>query len=131
MFPCVLEMVKGAVFMAKNPIIIGCKVKEGVLKEGTPLVVPDKDKGKVIGKVQSMQINNKDVKEVRASDGEFALKLSGDQTITYGRHFDDTNQICSLISRDSLDMLKKFFKDDLKQEDLKLCVKLKKVFDIM
>lgn len=90
-FPCVLEMVKGAVFMAKNPIIIGCTVKEGILKVGTPLCVPDKNIGLRIGTVESMEIQNKPLKEVRAKDGQFALKLAGDSQITYGRHFDDTN----------------------------------------
>lgn len=42
-FPCILEMVPGACFNTKSPIIIGANVKEGVLKVGTPLCVPDKD----------------------------------------------------------------------------------------
>lgn len=42
-FPCILEMVKDACFNQKNPIIIGAKVVEGVLKVGTPLCVPDRD----------------------------------------------------------------------------------------
>lgn len=130
-FPCVLEMVKGAVFMAKSPIIIGCQVKEGVLKVGTPLCVPDKNIGLRIGTVESMEIQGKPLKEVRAKDGQFALKLAGDSQITYGRHFDDTNQIVSMITRDSLDALKAYFKADLEQSDLKLCVKLKKVFSII
>ena len=41
-FPCLLEMVKGAMFHAKDPIIIGVTVKAGILKIGTPLCIPDK-----------------------------------------------------------------------------------------
>jgi translation initiation factor 5B len=41
-FPCVLEIVKDAYFMKRNPIVIGVTVKAGVLKIGTPLCVPDK-----------------------------------------------------------------------------------------
>jgi translation initiation factor 5B len=42
-FPCLLEMIIGAMFHAKDPIVIGVKVKEGVLKVGTPLCIPEKD----------------------------------------------------------------------------------------
>jgi translation initiation factor 5B len=42
-FPCLLEMVKGAVFHVKDPIVIGVNVKAGILKIGTPLCIPGKD----------------------------------------------------------------------------------------
>lgn len=79
-FPCMLEMVKGACFNQKAPIIIGVEVKEGVLKIGTPLCIPDKDCIK-IGKVESMEINKKPVKSCRAGDGSISLKLSGETHI--------------------------------------------------
>lgn len=41
-FPCILEMVKGAIFHVKDPIVIGVTVKAGILKIGTPLCIPDK-----------------------------------------------------------------------------------------
>lgn len=41
-FPCLLEIVKGAVFNSKNPILVGVNVKAGILKVGTPLCIPDK-----------------------------------------------------------------------------------------
>lgn len=41
-FPCILEMVKGAVFHVKDPIVIGVTVKAGILRIGTPLCIPDK-----------------------------------------------------------------------------------------
>lgn len=42
-FPCLLEMVKGAVFHARDPIVIGVNVKGGILKIGTPLCIPEKE----------------------------------------------------------------------------------------
>ena len=36
-------MVPDACFHTSNPIVIGVDVVEGVLKPGTPLVVPDRD----------------------------------------------------------------------------------------
>ena len=41
-FPCLLEMVKGACFNSKSPILIGVTVKAGILRVGTPLCIPDK-----------------------------------------------------------------------------------------
>jgi translation initiation factor 5B len=42
-FPCILEMVKGAIFHVRDPIVIGVTVKAGILKVGTPLCIPDKE----------------------------------------------------------------------------------------
>jgi len=47
-----------------------------------------------------------------------------------GRHFDATNQICSLISRDSIDALKNYYKEEITQEDVDLIKKLKALFKI-
>lgn len=54
-FPCLLEIVKGAVFNSKNPILIGVTVKAGILKVGTPLCIPDKGNLK-IGHIESIKI---------------------------------------------------------------------------
>ena len=42
-FPCVLEIVKDAVFNRSNPILLGINVKAGVLKIGTPICIPEKE----------------------------------------------------------------------------------------
>jgi translation initiation factor 5B len=122
-------MVKGAVFNQKAPIIIGVDVKDGVLVPGTPLVVPDKDMVR-IGKVESIEINKKPVKQARAGSGSATIKLSGDTHIQYGRHFDDSNQLVSQVTRDSIDALKEHFRDEMKQSDWQLIMKLKKQFNI-
>ena len=41
-FPALCEMVKGAIFHVKDPIVIGVTVKAGILKVGTPLCIPEK-----------------------------------------------------------------------------------------
>ncbi len=129
MFPCLLEMVKGAVFHVKDPIVIGVTVKAGILKIGTPLCIPDKDKLR-IGRVESIELNGKPMQMAKPQHGGVAMKISGDTSISYGRHFDDSNQIASLISRDSIDALKQYFKDDLGNDDWKLVIQLKKMFGI-
>ena len=44
-FPCILKPI--AYFNKKDPIVMGAEVLRGVLKIGTPLVIPDKNKLKV------------------------------------------------------------------------------------
>lgn len=48
----------------------------------------------------------------------------------FGRHFDDTNQIASILTRDSIDSLKTFFKDELTKDDWRLVIQLKKMYGI-
>jgi len=42
----------------------------------------------------------------------------------------DTNELVSEISRDSIDALKEYFKDELVKDDWILVIKLKKMFGI-
>ena len=48
----------------------------------------------------------------------------------YGRHFDDKDDLMSKISRDSINALKKHFRDEMTRPDWELVIRLKKVFKI-
>jgi translation initiation factor 5B len=39
-FPCVLELLEDHIYNKKDPIVVGVRVKEGVVKLGTPLCCP-------------------------------------------------------------------------------------------
>lgn len=54
-----------------------------------------------------------------------------DQQVIFGRQFDATCQMVSKLTRESIDLLKTNFKDDLSDAEWKLVIKLKKVFNIM
>jgi translation initiation factor 5B len=54
-----------------------------------------------------------------------------DQQVVFGRQFDASCQLVSRITRESIDLLKQNFKDDLSESEWKLVVKLKRVFEIM
>lgn len=49
----------------------------------------------------------------------------------YGRHLEETDTLYSAISRKSIDTLKEFFRNDVSQEEWKLIMELKKLFDIV
>ena len=83
-------MVKDACFNAKDPIVIGVNVIEGVLKIGTPLCLPMKNSLK-LGIVQSIESNKKPLKEARAKDGSVAIKIHNDGSVMYGRHFTEVD----------------------------------------
>ena len=80
--------------------------------------------------MESLEINHKAVIGVRPKDGSVAVKIAGQPHIMVGRHFDETSQICSLITRDSIDALKMYYKDEVTQEDIELIKKLKTLFKI-
>eukprot|EP00347_Sterkiella_histriomuscorum_P017153 403350465 len=128
-FPCLLEIVKGAIFNNKNPIIIGVTVKAGILKVGTPLCIPEKGNLR-IGTVESIELNSKPVQTAQNKHGSVAVKIGGESQVMIGRHFDESNQIVSILTRDSIDALKQYFKDDLNKDDWKLVLQLKKMFGI-
>jgi len=129
-FPCVLEIIQGNIFHKSEPILLGCNVKAGILKIGTPLCVPDRGMIK-IGKVVGIQKGGKEVTKAREIDGGVSVSIHNEKHIMAGRNFDETNQLVSIISRDSIEALKEYFKDELVKDDWRLVVKLKKVFDII
>eukprot|EP00736_Rhodelphis_marinus_P007143 Rmarinus@m.11831 len=133
-FPCILRIYPEHVYNKKDPIIIGVEVVDGILKNGTPLCVKRSGSEPVeIGKVTSIESNHKPVETAKKGES-VAIKIHGtfgDSTKLYGRHFDHNDPVYSLITRTSIDELKKNFREDLAKEDWILVVKLKKLFHIL
>jgi len=138
-FPCVLDIIPDYIFARKNPIILGVRVKEGIVKAGTPLCFvkehheTKEKKAVVIGRIASLQLNNKDVDSAKAGD-EVCIKIQQNleqNHIQYGRHFDFKNTLYSRITRKAIDILKRDFKDQLKEADWKLIIRFKKMFSIL
>jgi len=128
-FPCALEIVTDAIFNRSDPIIIGVNVKGGILKVGTPLCVPDKENLK-IGVVESIEKDKKSLQSAKAKDGSIAVRISGGGNVTIGRHFEQTNQINSWLTRRSIDALKNFYRDQMTMDDWRLVKTLKEVYKI-
>ena len=130
-FPSIVKILPQHVFNTKDPIIVGVEVLEGILKIGTPLCVPALG-GLHVGTVTSIESNGRE-QETAKKGTSVAIKIVNETnpTITYGRQFDSSHSLYSTLSRASMDALKSHFKDKLENEDWRLVVKLKKVFNII
>ncbi|EGC40109.1 hypothetical protein DICPUDRAFT_4800, partial [Dictyostelium purpureum] len=126
-WPCILEVVQ--VFRNTNPIICGVKVREGTLRIGTPICVPESNNADV-GTVTSIKLNEKDVQLAKKDDVvSIAIDDNNTKTTLY-RHFDDKKQWMSKITRESLDALKEAWAGDLSKQDIQLLKFMKQIYKI-
>lgn len=131
-WPCIIRVIQGNVFRRSDPIVIGVDVLEGTLKIDTPLVIPAKDEeGKpiFIGRVSGIQHNKNNVNSAEKGKA-VSVQIDSPKNIMVGRQFDERDVVYSRLSRQSIDLLKKNFRDDLTTEVQKVIVKIKKVLDI-
>eukprot|EP01115_Flamella_aegyptia_P011733 TRINITY_DN55_c0_g1_i2.p1 TRINITY_DN55_c0_g1~~TRINITY_DN55_c0_g1_i2.p1 ORF type:complete len:1001 (-),score=301.93 TRINITY_DN55_c0_g1_i2:28-3030(-) len=129
-FPCRLKIYPEYIFNKKDPIVLGVEVVEGSLRIGTPIVVPAK--GFIdLGKVTSIELNHK-AQEKAKKGTSVAIKIevpTGEQQKAFGRHFDQEDELVSKISRQSVDLLKANFREEVDKEDVHLLKKLKDLFE--
>lgn len=130
-FPCKLKILPNCVFNARNPIVVGVLVEAGIVKPGTPLCVPSRDFIN-IGTVSSLELNHKQVENARKGT-EVCIKIEaipGEPPKLFGRHFDLEDVLVSKISRESIDAVKSYFREDLQKSDWQLMIELKRTFQI-
>ncbi|RKP00960.1 hypothetical protein CXG81DRAFT_12616 [Caulochytrium protostelioides] len=133
-FPCLLKIVPGNIFNRRAPILIGVEVMEGLLKINTPLCVidPETKMPLRIGTCTGIEHNHKPRQQAKRGE-QVAIKVDCavyETPRAVGRHFPETAEIYSQISRGSIDILKTTFRNDLSKEDWALVVKLKRVLNI-
>jgi len=133
-WPVRLQILKA--FAHRDPIVLGVDIIEGSLRTGTPVgvVKVDKETGKreivKLGKITSIEINHKPfeiMKKAQIGAGA-AIKIeraSYEAAKSYGRHFDDKDEVVSLISRQSIDTLKTSFRDQVELADWAIIKKMK------
>ncbi|CEF64613.1 Eukaryotic translation initiation factor 5B [Strongyloides ratti] len=130
-FPCKLRILPQNIFNARNPIICGVYVEAGQLKKGTPICVPSKD-NIILGTVSSIEKNHEDINIAKQGD-EVCIKIentTGDAPKLYGRHFTHEDTLISKITRETIDVCKAYYREDLTKSDWQLIVQLKKILDI-
>ncbi|KAG8586847.1 hypothetical protein GDO81_005498 [Engystomops pustulosus] len=131
-FPCKVRILPQFIFNSRDPIVMGVVIEAGQLKQGTPICVPSKNFVD-IGIVTSIEINHKTV-DVAKKGQEVCVKIEpipGESPKMYGRHFEATDHLVSKITRQSIDALKNWFRDEMQKTDWQLIVELKKVFEII
>ncbi|XP_033743417.1 eukaryotic translation initiation factor 5B-like isoform X3 [Pecten maximus] len=131
-FPCKVRILPQYIFNSRDPIVCGVIIEDGFLKEGTPLCVPSKE-FLDIGRVTSLEANHKHL-DIARKGMEVCIKVEpipGDTPKMIGRHFDETDMLVSKISRNSIDAVKNYFREDMLKQDWQLMVELKKKFEIL
>ncbi|XP_067419653.1 eukaryotic translation initiation factor 5B [Emydura macquarii macquarii] len=131
-FPCKMKILPQFIFNSRDPIVMGVVVEAGQVKQGTLMCVPSKNFVE-IGIVTSIEVNHKQV-DVAKKGQEVCVKIEpipGESPKMYGRHFEATDILVSKISRQSIDALKDWFRDEMQKSDWQLIVELKKVFEII
>ena len=83
-----------------------------------------------IGRVSSLEINRKAV-DVAKQGQSASVKIDAVTSIAFGRQFDHTYAIYSRITRNSIDSLKEFFREECERSDWDLLVRLKKQFGVI
>merc|ERR1712000_331906 len=128
-----MEIFPDKVFNTRDPIILGVRITDGILKINAPIVVPSKD-SIYLGRVRSIQDNHKEQESAKAGQ-EVAISIEPEdeyaQRYFYGRHFNWDDLLYTRITRQSIDVLKQNFRSELSKDIVKLIVKMKKIFDIM
>lgn len=118
-FPCIMTILD--CFHHKDPLIIGVRIDKGFLQPQQPICFPT---GKLLGKVESIQKDNKSHPTAKVG-AEVAIRIeTADSSTTYGRTFskEDTPTLYTAMNRKSIDILKKYYRDELTKEDW-TCVK--------
>lgn len=157
-FPCVLSPV--AVFNKKDPIVVGIDVTEGNLRLLTPIAavrtnsvtnvkeivnmgrvyvyrlpfllscLPDKVASTDHLYRTSIERDHKQIQVCKKGQPSVAVKIEGPNQPMYGRHLDEKDTLYSLISRQSIDTLKEFYRADVSNDEWALIKKLKGLFDV-
>ncbi|AYV80121.1 MAG: eukaryotic translation initiation factor 5B-like protein, partial [Gaeavirus sp.] len=85
-----------------------------------------------LGKVTGIQNNHKDVTSAKTGTN-VCIKLENDKNtnISYSHHFDSNDMLYTQITRESINICKEYFKDELSKDDLILIAKLKKILNII
>ncbi|XP_078601421.1 eukaryotic translation initiation factor 5B-like isoform X2 [Branchiostoma floridae x Branchiostoma japonicum] len=132
-FPCKLRILPNCVFNSRDPIVVGVNVEAGVVRQGSLICVKKDDKVLDLGVVTSLEVNHKQVDMARKGS-EVCVKIEnppGETPKLFGRHFDEKDILLSKISREGIDAIKDWFREDMTKTDWQLMIELKKVFQIM
>lgn len=125
-FPCSLKILENNIFRKKNPLIFGVSVLDGNVRLGTPIITDEKV---IIGKVTGIRSNDKDI-EIGKKGMEVCIKVENNDNIAFDRQFSHKNKLFSSISRNSINVLKEHFSDEITKDDAQLISKIKSILGL-
>lgn len=131
-FPCVLSIFPEFVFHKANPIVVGVHVHEGILRKNTPICIPGKNFME-LGVVTSIEKDHNQLEEAKQGEDVCIeiVQSPSKQQYMFGRQFDETDELVSKLTRESMGALIRFYPDVCVKKDVyKLLMKLKKNFNI-
>ncbi|KAG0437602.1 Eukaryotic translation initiation factor 5B [Dictyocoela muelleri] len=129
-FPFQAKIIPEFVFTTRPPFIFGVEIIKGKMKINSPVFTEKNNEILKLGKIISIENNRKPVDEAKKGE-KIAIKIESDQNKMYGRHFDHNNLLEPLITRNSIDILKKYYRDEMNDEEWRLIVVLKKKLEII
>jgi translation initiation factor 5B len=113
-FPVQLKIT--AAIRNTDPMILAVRVVRGQLHPGTPLCFLVNGRPSYIGKVESIQKDQKDAKKALAGT-DVSCKINTSETnICFGRQITADTELLSLVTRESVDAIK-LFKSEMQQDD--------------
>ena len=131
-YPALCRIVPNCIFNSggNQEIVIGLKVRAGKIKKDSVFAALN-NSGEIveIGKVLSIQSDNKDIDEASIGD-KVAVKFENPHKKSIGRHFEENNEIVSLLTRKRIDILKDHFRSILTKKDWVLVRDLKQKLKI-
>jgi len=84
-----------------------------------------------LGSIESLEKDKKPVKQALKSTGGVAIRIKGDKHIMFGRHFQLTDNLTSIMTRKSIDCLKEYYRDEMTDDYWNLVRELKAKFEII
>jgi translation initiation factor 5B len=128
--PLKLKILKEHIYLkgGNEELLMGVKIIYGKVKKGTPLVIINKEK-RELGIITSIQKEKKELDQAIKNE-EVCIRLTNPNHLIYDRHFDEKDEIYSYQNRESIENLKKYFKEELSKEDWLMVIKQKDVLKI-
>ncbi|KNH08535.1 translation initiation factor IF-2 [Perkinsela sp. CCAP 1560/4] len=128
-FPASFKILK--TFRSTDPIILGVEVLNGQLRPHAPCFTMKDNEAQVVGTITSIEHDGSQVS--KALEGQtVAIKIQPSHPhLCMGRHVAQTGVFHSHLTRQSINALKESFRDEMKQEDWRLVIELKKLLSIV
>lgn len=99
-YPVKVKVLKDHIFRNSNPAVVGVKVLAGRLRSGVELM----KKGKVIGEIESLQLENEKIEEAKLND-EVAVSI---KKAVAEKDFNEEDELYSFIPNEQFGEIEKY-----------------------